>query len=59
MTSKVTLYAEKELIDSVKRYAKEKQVSLSKLTSEFFTSLVSKKNFLKKIKKSPMNCMVF
>jgi hypothetical protein len=51
MTSKITLYAEKELIDAVKRYAKSKKISLSKLTSEFFSSLVSKKSFSNKNKR--------
>ena len=40
MTSKITLYSEKELIQEMKKYAKEQNTSVSKIVNEFF------KNFL-------------
>ena len=47
MTSKITLYSEKELIDEIKNYAKLKNTSVSKLVNEFFKNLL-KENFSKK-----------
>lgn len=40
MTSKITLYSEKELIEQIKAYAKEKNTSVSKIVNEFFTNLL-------------------
>ncbi|WP_457602610.1 DUF6364 family protein [Nitratifractor sp.] len=42
MATKITLYSDEKLIEEVKRYAKERGVSLSKLTTEFFRSLIEK-----------------
>jgi len=43
MTSKITLYSEKELIEEMKRYAKEQNTSVSKIVNEFFKNLLSSK----------------
>ena len=43
MATKITLYSDEELIEEVKKYARERGVSLSKLTTEFFRSLVEKR----------------
>ena len=47
MTSKITLYSEKELISEIKNYAKLKNTSVSKLVNDFFRNLL-KENFSKK-----------
>ncbi len=52
MATKITLYSDKELIDEVKKYAKERGVSLSKLTTEFFRSLIEKEQRQKEQKNS-------
>lgn len=52
MATKITLYSDKELIDEVKKYAKERGVSLSKLTTEFFRSLIEKEQWQKEQKNS-------
>ena len=40
MTSKITLYSEKSLIEQIKIYAKEQNTSVSKIVNEFFTNLL-------------------
>ncbi len=40
MTSKITLYSEKDLIDGIKIYAKEQNTSVSKIVNEFFSNLL-------------------
>ena len=40
MTSKITLYSEKALIEQIKIYAKEQNTSVSKIVNEFFTNLL-------------------
>jgi len=40
MTSKITLYSEKELIKEIKRYAKEQNTSVSKIVNQFFKNLL-------------------
>lgn len=40
MTSKITLYSEKELIAEMKLYAKTENTSVSKLVNEFFKNLL-------------------
>lgn len=40
MTSKITLYSEKELIEEIKRYAKEQNTSVSKIVNEFFRNIL-------------------
>ncbi|NPA88328.1 DUF6364 family protein [Caminibacter pacificus] len=42
MNAKITLYSEKELIEKIKKYAKEKNTSVSSLVNEFFKSLLEK-----------------
>lgn len=44
MTSKITLYSEKELIEQIKAYAKEQNTSVSKIVNEFFTNLLETRN---------------
>ena len=41
MTAKITLYSEDELIADVKKFAKERNTSVSKLVNGFFISLLS------------------
>jgi len=43
MTSKITLYSEKELIEQIKVYAKEQNSSVSKIVNEFFINLLETK----------------
>ena len=40
MTSKITLYSEKELIERIKAYAKEHNTSVSKIVNTFFINLL-------------------
>ena len=40
MTSKITLYSEKHLIEQIKIYAKEQNTSVSKIVNEFFINLL-------------------
>ncbi len=42
MNTKITLYSEKELIERIKKYAKSKNTSVSKIVNEFFKSLLEK-----------------
>ena len=42
MNAKITLYSDKELIEKIKKYAKEKNVSVSAIVNEFFKSLIEK-----------------
>jgi hypothetical protein len=42
MTSKITLYSEKELIKEMKVYAKEQNTSVSKIVNEFFKNILYK-----------------
>jgi len=41
MTAKITLYSEDELISDMKKFAKEKNTSVSKLVNGFFKSILS------------------
>ena len=43
MNAKITLYTEKKLIEKIKKYAKEKNTSVSAIVNEFFKSLLEKK----------------
>ena len=38
--SKITLYSEKELIEDIKKYAKNRNTSVSKIVNEFFKNLL-------------------
>ena len=40
MTSKITLYSEKHLIEQIKIYAKEQNTSVSKIVNTFFMNLL-------------------
>ena len=40
MTSKITLYSDKELIEQIKAYAKAHNTSVSKIVNTFFTNLL-------------------
>ena len=40
MTSKITLYSDKELIEEMKKYAKEQNTSVSKIVNTFFQNLL-------------------
>ena len=40
MTSKITLYSDKELIEQIKAYAKAHNTSVSKIVNTFFTHLL-------------------
>ena len=40
MTSKITLYSEKHLIEQIKVYAKEQNTSVSKIVNAFFMNLL-------------------
>ena len=40
MTSKITLYSEKHLIEQIKIYAKEQNTSVSKIVNTFFINLL-------------------
>jgi len=42
MNAKITLYSDKELIEKIKKYAKEKNTSVSNLVNEFFKALLEK-----------------
>jgi len=42
MNAKITLYTEKDLIEKIKKYAKSKNTSVSKIVNEFFKSLLEK-----------------
>jgi len=42
MNAKITLYTEKDLIDKIKKYAKSRNTSVSKIVNEFFKSLLEK-----------------
>jgi len=41
MSSKITLYSEKQLIQDMKLYAKEQNTSVSKIVNQFFKNLLS------------------
>ncbi len=41
MTSKITLYSDKNLIEQIKIYAKEHNTSVSKIVNEFFSNLLN------------------
>ncbi len=43
MTSKITLYSDKALIEQIKVYAKEQNSSVSKIVNEFFINLLEAK----------------
>ena len=48
MSAKITLYTEQEIIEEVKKFAKEHKTSVSKLVNNYFKSLLEKqKNELK------------
>jgi len=42
MQAKITLYSEKELIEQIKRYAKEHDTSVSKIVNTFFKNMLQK-----------------
>lgn len=42
MGSKITLYTDEKLIEDVKRFAKDQNISVSKLVNNFFESLLQK-----------------
>ena len=44
MQSKITLYSDKELIAQMKKYAKLKKTSVSKIVNDFFKTLLIKEN---------------
>ena len=44
MTSKITLYSDKELIAEMKKYAKEQNTSVSKIVNTFFQNLLHTKS---------------
>lgn len=44
MTSKITLYSDKELIEEMKKYAKEQNTSVSKIVNTFFQNLLHTKS---------------
>lgn len=48
MTSKITLYSQKELIEEMKLYAKSQNTSVSKIVNEFFKNLLKTKKNSKK-----------
>ncbi|MFA7572037.1 MAG: DUF6364 family protein [Sulfurimonadaceae bacterium] len=48
MSAKITLYTEQEIIEEVKKFAKEHKTSVSKLVNNYFKSLLEKqKNEIK------------
>ncbi len=44
MTSKITLYSDKDLIEEMKKYAKEQNTSVSKIVNTFFQNLLHSKS---------------
>ncbi|CAA6804461.1 MAG: Unknown protein [uncultured Sulfurovum sp.] len=44
MSTKITLYSDEELINSIKLYAKEHNTSVSKIVNNFFKNLLQKEN---------------
>ena len=44
MTSKITLYSDKALIEEMKKYAKEQNTSVSKIVNTFFQNLLHTKS---------------
>ncbi len=44
MTSKITLYSDKDLIEEMKKYAKEQNTSVSKIVNTFFQNLLHAKS---------------
>lgn len=44
MTAKITLYSEDETISKIKKFAKEKNTSVSKLVNGFFQTLLADEN---------------
>lgn len=44
MDTKLTLIADKEIIEKAKQYAKSQKISLSRLIESYLTSLVSKRS---------------
>lgn len=45
MTSKITLYSEKYLIEQIKIYAKEQNTSVSKIVNTFFINLLESRKY--------------
>lgn len=43
MNSKLTLKLDKNVINAVKKYAKKRNISLSKMIEKYFSSLIEKK----------------
>ncbi len=56
MATRITLYSDEKIIEEVKRYAKERGTSLSKLTTEFFRSLIEKE---KRLDETPLTNELF
>jgi hypothetical protein len=52
MDTKLTLIADKEIIEKAKQYAKSQKISLSRLIESYLSSLVSKRS--EKIEISPL-----
>ena len=48
MNSKITLYANQDLIDNIKLYAKKHNTSVSKIVNEFFKNLLKTKKSTQK-----------
>ena len=44
MNAKITLYSDKELIEQIKRYAKSRNTSVSRLVNEFFKNILEYKS---------------
>lgn len=41
MSSKITLYTDNQLVDSIKQYAKQHNTSVSKMVTQFFISILN------------------
>jgi hypothetical protein len=44
MSAKITLYSEQEIINEIKKFAKEHKTSVSKLVNNYFKSLLEQQN---------------
>ncbi len=41
MSSKITLYTDNQLVESIKQYAKQHNTSVSKMVTQFFVSILN------------------
>ncbi len=57
MTSRITLYSDKDLIEEMKKYAKEQNTSVSKIVNTFFQNLLHSKSTSSQ-KKSITNSLI-